>query len=192
VFLNTDAALETVAEIIDVSQDGRIPVYTDSATGNIGFIDIDDPAGLVRIGRYSPKTGAWGFYHYPLDEVESPAGGWIGLSEITPLGHDRFAVIERDNQRGLDARVKRLYTFSLKGLNPVAQGGSFPVLSKTLARDILPDLQAPKGWVQDKPEGLAVSADGEVYLVTDNDGVDDSTGETQFLHLGSAKKVFGN
>jgi hypothetical protein len=46
--------------------------------------------------------------------------------------------------------------------------------------------------VQDKPEGLAVSAEGKVYLVTDNDGVDDSTGETQFLLLGSAKSVFGN
>jgi hypothetical protein len=152
---------------------------------------VDDPAGLVRIGRYSPKTGEWAFYYYPLDEVESPAGGWIGLSEVTALGHDRFAVIERDNQRGLDARVKRLYTFSLEDLIPVEQGGDFPIIEKTLARDILPDLQAPQGWVQDKPEGLAVSAEGEVYLVTDNDGVDDSTGETQFQHLGNAKSVFG-
>jgi hypothetical protein len=87
--------------------------------------------------------------------------------------------------------VKRLYTFSVDGVTPVAQGGSFPVLGKTLARDILPDLQAPKGWVQDKPEGLAVSAAGEVYLVTDNDGVDDSTGETQFQHLGDSETLFG-
>jgi hypothetical protein len=56
--------------------------------------------------------------------------------------------------------------------------------------DILPDLQAPKGWVQYKPKGLAMSAEGEVNLVTDNDGVDDSSGETQFLHLGSSKSVF--
>nr|MDJ0808152.1 esterase-like activity of phytase family protein [Gammaproteobacteria bacterium] len=151
---------------------------------------IDDPKGYVRIGRYSPKTAAWRFYYYPLDEVESPAGGWIGLSELTALGNDRFAVIERDNQRGLDAAVKRIYQFTLDGLTPVGQGGSFPVIEKTLARDILPDLQAPQGWVQDKPEGLAVSADGEVYLVTDNDGVDDSTGETQFLHLGEADELF--
>jgi hypothetical protein len=153
---------------------------------------VNDPDDLVRIGRYTPDTGEWLFYYYPLDDVESPAGGWIGLSEITALGDDRFAVIERDNQRGLDARVKRLYTFSLQGLTPVAQGGDFPVIDKTLARDILPDLQAPQGWVQDKPEGLAVNAEGEVYLVTDNDGVDDSTGETQFLHLGDSESVFGN
>jgi hypothetical protein len=64
--------------------------------------EVDDPAGLVRIGRYSPKSGKWGFYSYPLDQVESPAGGWIGLSEVTALGQDRYAVIERDNQRGLE------------------------------------------------------------------------------------------
>jgi len=65
------------------------------------------------------------------------------------------------------------------------------VVTKTLARDILPDLQAPKGRVQDKPEGLAVAADGAVYMVTDNDGVDDSTGETQFQHLGRRFRIFG-
>jgi hypothetical protein len=151
---------------------------------------VDDPAGLVRIGRYSPKTGAWGFYYYPLDDVESENGGWIGLSELTALGKDRFAVIERDNQRGEFATVKRLYTFSINDVTAVEQGGDFSLLDKTLARDILPDLQAPNGWVQDKPEGLAVSAEGKVYLVTDNDGVDDSTGETQFLYLGRSKSVF--
>ena len=31
---------------------------------------------------------------------------------------------------------------------------------------------------------MAISAHGETFIVTDNDGVDDSTGETQFLNLG--------
>jgi uncharacterized protein YjiK len=151
----------------------------------------NDPAGFVRIGRYTPATGDWAFYYYPLDAVESPAGGWIGLSELTYLGDDRFAVIERDNQRGLDAAVKRLYTFSVAGLTPEPQGGGFPVLTKSHMFDLLPGLQAPQGWVQDKAEGLAVTRKGEVYMVTDNDGVDDSTGETQFQHLGNRGSVFG-
>ena len=65
--------------------------------------------------------------------------------------------------------------------------GNFPILNKTLAIDVLPAMQAGKGWVHDKLEGLARAGDGTVYVVTDNDGVDNSTGETQFLNLG---KVF--
>ncbi len=30
-----------------------------------------------------------------------------------------------------------------------------------------------------------------LYMVTDNDGVDDSTGETQFQHLGRRFRIFG-
>jgi uncharacterized protein YjiK len=151
----------------------------------------DDPTGFVRIGRYTPASGDWVFYYYPLDAVESPAGGWIGLSELTYLGGDSFAVIERDNQRGVDAAVKRLYTFSVAGLTPEPQGGTFPVLTKGNMYDLLPGLQTPQGWVQDKAEGLGVTTAGEVYMVTDNDGVDDSTGETQFQHLGKRVDVFG-
>ena len=32
---------------------------------------------------------------------------------------------------------------------------------------------------------LARTSNGTVYIVTDNDGVDNSTGETQFLNLGN-------
>lgn len=150
----------------------------------------DDPEGFVRIGHYTPTSKEWAFYRYPLDELESPAGGWVGLSELVALDDETFAVIERDNQRGPNATIKRLYTFSIHDLTPAPQGSDFPVVTKTLARDILPDLQAPKGWVQDKLEGLAVAADGAVYMVTDNDGVDDSTGETQFQHLGRRFRIF--
>ena len=65
------------------------------------------------------------------------------------------------------------------------------MLTKGNMYDLLPGLQAPQGWVQDKAEGLGVTTAGEVYMVTDNDGVDDSTGETQFQHLGKRVDVFG-
>ncbi len=153
-----------------------------------------DPAGHVRIGVYSPaddsdpavEEGEWTFFYYPLDPVESPAGGWVGLSEITALGGGKFAIVERDNQTGPNARIKRVYTVDVTGVTPVAEGGAFPVLAKTLAIDVLPAMQAGKGWVHDKLEGLARAVDGTVYAVTDNDGVDDSTGETQFLKLGKS------
>lgn len=144
----------------------------------------NDPAGLVRIARYTPATAEWRFFHYPLDAVASPAGGWVGLSEIVALDANRLLVLERDNQGGPDARIKRLYTVSLQGLAPAPQGSAFPVLRKTLVHDLLDDLAAPAGWVQEKVEGVAVAADGAVYVVTDNDGVDGNTGETQFIRLG--------
>jgi hypothetical protein len=148
-----------------------------------------DPSGLVRIGRYTPASGEWTFFYYPLDAVESPAGGWVGLSEIVALSDNKLLVLERDNAAGPDARIKRLYTVSIAGVTPVSQGGSFPVLRKTLARDLIPDLAAPKGWLQEKVEGVGLSANGEIYIVTDNDGVEDNTGETQFIRLGKRSKL---
>jgi hypothetical protein len=67
VFLNTDVALETVAEIVDASQDGRTLVYTDSATGNLGFIDIENPAqpqadGVVAVGGEPTSVAVVGDY----------------------------------------------------------------------------------------------------------------------------------
>jgi hypothetical protein len=37
----------------------------------------------------------------------------------------------------------------------------------------------------DKVEGFAIDAAGNAFVVTDNDGVDDSSGETIFLNLGN-------
>jgi len=144
-----------------------------------------DPKGTVRIGRYSVANGTWAWLGYQLDAA--PAGGWVGLSELVAVDDDTFAVVERDNQRGPKATVKKVYTFDV----PAGFGTTpLPVAAKTLAVDLLPLLQADNGWVQDKVEGLAVAGNGEVYAVTDNDGVDDATGETVFLRLGPAKKLF--
>lgn len=149
----------------------------------------NDPAGYVRIGRYTPATNEWRFFYYPLDAVESPAGGWVGLSEIVALDDDRLLILERDNQAGPDARIKRLYAVHLDGVQPAPQGGAIPRLTKRLARDLMPDLAKPRGWLQEKVEGVAIAADGDVYIVTDNDGVEDNTGETQFIRLGKRRAL---
>ncbi|MET9595174.1 esterase-like activity of phytase family protein [Streptomyces sp. NPDC006516] len=146
-----------------------------------------DPAGLVRLGRYDVATGTWSWYGYRIGTTGTP-GDWIGLSEITVVG-DKLAVIERDKLNGPSARIKRVYTVALpKSAAPV---GELRVLPKKLAHDVLPDLRATNGWTQEKLEGLTVGGDGQLYAVTDNDGVDDATGETAFLRLGSGRKVFG-
>ena len=140
-----------------------------------------DPGGVARIGRYQVATGNWAWFGYPLD-----AGSTVGLSEIVALGGNRFVLVERDNRAGPTAEVKRLYTIDL---DEATGTGGLPLLTKTLVRDLLPDLKATNGWVQEKVEGLTVGRDGRVYLVTDNDGVEDATGETVFLDLGSVRRV---
>jgi hypothetical protein len=141
----------------------------------------DDPKGSAKILSFTPATKTWGVYRYPLDATKE---GWVGLSELTAIGDGRFVVIERDNRFG-DQAIKTLKTFSVQGLTPAAPGAAdVPVVRKTLLRDLVPDLAAPKGYVLDKVEGFTIDAAGNAFVVTDNDGVDGSSGETQFLSLG--------
>ena len=141
-------------------------------------------AGLVKLGRYDVATATWTFAQYPLDPVESPNGGFVGLSELTLLDDGTLAVVERDNQLGQDARIKRIYGVDPASVEFVPFGQTLPVLEKTLLADVLDDLDAASISVPDKLEGLAVTVKGDVYVVTDNDGVDENYGETIFLDLG--------
>ena len=160
----------------------------------------DDGKGVVRLGRYTPADGEWKFYWYPLDPREAIAG-WVGLSEIVHVEDSRYWVLERDNQGGPFAAIKRIYEVDLDAKKFVfkdgnegktngngkknGKGRAFPALIKTLVADILPVYQAENGWVPDKPEGMAIESNGNVVVVTDNDGVDDATGQTWLHNLGN-------
>jgi hypothetical protein len=150
--------------------------------------DAGDPGNRARIGRYDTATDAWTFAYYPLDAPTSANGGWVGLSELTHLGDGVFAVVERDNQGGPDAAIKRIYTFSVDGVEFMDDGDvpDFDVVAKSLARDLLVegDFDVTGGLVPEKIEGMAVLPNGDVLIVNDNDGVDDNNGETQLLRLG--------
>lgn len=141
----------------------------------------DDPKGKVKILAYKPSDKSWGVVHYPLD----PAGkGWIGLSEVTATG-DGLIFIERDNQVGRDAKVKQLTFVPLADVTPAAlDDKEIPVLAKTQLRDLLPELAAPNGFILDKVESFALDGEGNAVIITDNDGVDDHSGETLLVRLG--------
>ncbi|SFM33403.1 esterase-like activity of phytase family protein [Marinobacter zhejiangensis] len=150
----------------------------------------DDDGVNTKIARYDVSSGEWGFVHYPM-EAEGQ-GGWIGLSELTALPDGRFAVVERDKgwgaSTGLNAELKAVYAVDLANaaFDPYVDGvAPSAVLSKELLVDVLPALQANSIWTTEKLEGFTVAADGQVYVVTDNDGVDDAPGETLFLNLGN-------
>lgn len=154
-----------------------VAVYNDDAY--VAFQRVWDGDTNVRVGVYDPDTSSWTFLFYPLDAASSQAGGWVGLSDITSLGGGEFLVVERDNQAGPDAAIKRLYTFDVTGL---VDGDT---VTKTLVRDLLGDLAEAGGLIPEKIEGSAVTANGDVWIVNDNDGVDDNSGETQLLNLGN-------
>jgi DNA-binding beta-propeller fold protein YncE len=140
----------------------------------------DDGKNAVKLLAYKPSDKSWSAVRYPLDTTQT---GWIGLSEITAAG-DRVIIIERDNQIAEKAKMKKLYAVSMADMRPLKLGGELPLVQKTLVRDLVADLKAAKGYVLDKVEGFAIDAAGDAYIVTDNDGVDNSSGETQFLKLG--------
>jgi hypothetical protein len=142
-------------------------------------------AGQVTLARFTPATGEWAFVAYPLDAA--PAGAWIGLSEVTAVNDRTLLVLERDNQRGTAAKVKKVYRVDISKTTPVSAGAPKPLVAKTLAYDLLPALNAGGGATHDKPEGLAVVGDGffrRVVGVVDNDGLEDAPGESVFLRLG--------
>lgn len=141
----------------------------------------DDPKGQVKLLSYKPSAGEWGAVRYPLDAPSK--GAWVGLSEITAHG-DTVYIVERDNQIGENAVEKKLYSVPVSELNPVEIGGDYPVVTKTEVRDLMPDLASLHGYILDKVEGFAIDANGEGFAVTDNDGVDDSSGETMFWSIG--------
>ena len=143
----------------------------------------DDPKNQVKLVAYNLETKEWGAVHYPKAE---PQKGWVGLSEITAHG-DWVYVIERDNQIGANVVTKKIYRIPASEVVPAPLGGDLPVVSKEEVVDLIPQLQAQGGYVVDKVEGLAIMEDGTIWASTDNDGVDDSSGETFFWVAGQAE-----
>lgn len=153
-------------EGITVSSDGR---YVLAAVQGAFRDDSDAQGNFTRIARYDLTQRAWEFFLYPLD-VGRKEGTFVGLSELINLGGDRYAVIERDNEEGKRARVKRIYTFRLDGVAPfeglVKKRSDLKgyVITKTLLADTLGLGDFPK------IEGLALAADGALWAGPDNDG----------------------
>ncbi len=140
----------------------------------------DDPENHVKVLGYSLETETWSVAHYPLTKAST---GWVGLSEIVAHG-DHLYFVERDNQLGDAAATKLITRVSMDQMaGMVALGETLPVLSKEVVVDLLPYLTSTGGYVLDKVEGLAIAADGTMWVSTDNDSVDDHSGETMLFAI---------
>jgi hypothetical protein len=152
----------------------------------------DDGMGLnangepnqTRVWVYDPQSGDWSHIAWELAALPANAA-WVGLSEISAGPRDTFTLIERDNRTGDWAELKTLAAVDARNF----RDGLIDASEKAVY-DLIPDLSETRGWISDKPEGVAITDRGHVYLVTDNDGVEDWSGETAFLRLGHFQRLF--
>jgi hypothetical protein len=173
--LDSDSYLLLVAQ--------QLPwTYTTDVDG-IDCGSLDDEPGYTRVWIYNPESGGWGFVPYELAPTPENTS-WVGLSEITAAPNGDFILIERDNRTGDFAALKTLVRVS------PSDGFDGVEASEKRVFDLIPELEANHGWISDKPEGTAITPDGQLFLATDNDGVDDWSGETWFLNLGNDQFLF--
>ncbi|MCC7043869.1 MAG: esterase-like activity of phytase family protein [Acidobacteria bacterium] len=155
--------------------------------------DLDDDAGGLnasgepnwsRIWVYDPQTSAWDHVSWEL-APKAATSTWVGLSEITDTPWGDLILIERDNRTGDFGALKTLVKIRYDAAEDRLVTGS-----EKSVFDLLPRMKSTNGWITDKPEGVAVTGDGRAFVVTDNDGVDDWSGETSFFRLGHYWRLF--
>jgi hypothetical protein len=139
----------------------------------------NDPENTVKFLAYDLRNDTWSAVHYPLTNTKQ---GWVGVSELTAFNDDLY-VIERDNQHGLNAVIKQITRIDKSQLQPMPLSGSLPIVTKTVVRNLLPDFGQFNGVQPEKIEGFALTSSGKGFLVTDNEGVDNSSGETLFFSI---------
>ena len=145
----------------------------------------DDDGGLnangqpkrSRIWKFDPVADVWTGIGWELAPVPENAA-WVGLSEITLAPNGELVLIERDNRSGDWTELKTLVTVSMDALSD-----GLVTADEKHIRDLIPAMERSRGWISDKPEGVAITDQGDVFVVTDNDGVDDWSGETSFLRI---------
>lgn len=140
----------------------------------------DVPEDHVLLVSYDINSDSWGGVLYPK---ESASTGWVGMSEISAFDNYVY-LIERDNQFGDRAVTKMITRVALSEMEPAPINGDLPIVKKEVVQDLIPALQSFNGYVVDKVEGLAILPSGEAWVSTDNDGVDESSGETFFFSVG--------
>jgi hypothetical protein len=83
-----DAA--TVSEIVAASEDGKTLIYTDSLTGNVGFVDITSPseplpAGVLNLGGSPTSVDVAG--DYALVSIDNTAGDFEHPAGVLKVVH---------------------------------------------------------------------------------------------------------
>ena len=171
-------------QLLAVQKLGWTFTSTPTESSYIDCTKYSDRPNFTKIWLYSPTDKLWSYYEYELEATPDIATS-VGLLEITRSSQTgELMVVESDNRSGDFTALKNLVHIPSQALSD-----NIIHRNEKYNSDLLPFMRAQNGWVSDKPEGLAVTAEGKVYLVTDNQGMSGWSGETQFLNLGSVKKI---
>jgi hypothetical protein len=138
--------------------------------------DLDDDTGGLnargqpnhtRIWIYDPQSGSWDRVAWELAALPTDPS-WVGLLAITRSPDGDYVLIERDNRTGDFAELKTLVKVSVAAIT-----GGVSAAHKSVY-DLLPAPQETNGLITDKPDGTVITDAGRPFVVTDNDGADDS------------------
>ncbi len=144
--------------------------------------------GHIEDGKCLGLNSRWEIY----DSVHSPVGEVVyqldhemsGVSELLAVDDDRFLVLERDGNAGVEAKVKRIYLSDISSASDVAAQEHLPVAElpseiRPVEKKLLIDLLDPKFGISgdlaaEKPEGLCWGkplSDGRqtLWVCVDND-----------------------
>lgn len=156
-------------EGIAISPDGNT-VYGVHQTALLAPLIPAGQADVTFIAALHVPTNTWRTYKIALDPVSSysyPAGLAVAprmgahsldFDGYDAQGREQLIWMERDNQRGANARDKRIYRVALPDYATYAG----TVLPKTLVIDLV-----ALGYTLEKPEGLA-HVGNRFYVISDN------------------------
>jgi hypothetical protein len=116
------------------------------------------------LAAYDVVEKTWALYPYRLDDPRTydypeDVRGTAGACALAAAGGNDLYVLERDNQAGDNARLKRIYKVSVPPSPPATP------LPKTLVLDL-----AALGYKKEKAEGLAMIDARTLLVANDNDG----------------------
>jgi hypothetical protein len=182
---NADPSAETVAEIADVTPDGKTLIYTDAIVGQIGFVDIADasrpePGGTLAVDGSPTSVATTGKYalvavdttgdltapsgHLAVVDVARrsivatlPVAGQPDSIKVSPDG--RYAALVIENQRDEEIEVD-----GVEGGLPQAPAGLLQIVDLRPGgpghwslRDV--DLTGLSAYAPDDPEPEFVDVD---------------------------------
>ena len=178
-----------------------------------GQPDPLEGAHTARIGKYNTKTKQWQWFGYPLEHTNTDGDWMglseitaLDDQHVLVVERDKLNGPDATIKRVMKVTLPKTDASNGSTAKSAGAGGnndrqstalgrstqlgdnegkapSVPLAKKELAVDVLPHLRATNGWTQEKLEGFTIAADGQMYAVTDNDALDDATGETVFLRL---------
>ncbi|MEM9103848.1 MAG: esterase-like activity of phytase family protein, partial [Pseudomonadota bacterium] len=119
-------------ESLATNSDGtRLYVVPEAAPIATSLQPIPGDERVLEIYEFNPKTSSYTGRSFKYQKDGDSIKNQVVIGDMINLGKDRFVLIERDSQSGVNAVIKRLYTIELSDINTKG------ILNKKLLLDLL-------------------------------------------------------